>query len=80
MSEQKKTLKEISPETFEFFSEYWRFITNYWRVPAGADEDWWNCFQSDLNDLLEKYDDNSYFNDVIMSFFDRCINISEKAG
>ncbi len=79
MSEQKKTLKEISPETYEFFKEYWDFMSQYWRVPAGTDEDWWNCFQSDLNKMLEKFDDNGFFNDTLMTFFDRCIHISEHA-
>lgn len=77
MSDNKKSLKELSPDTFVFFKDYWEFISQYWKVPAGTDEDWWNCFQSDLNKILEKYDESTYFNDVVMAFYDRCLHVSE---
>lgn len=70
-----KSMKELSPETFDFFKEYWLYAAKYWIVENT--EEFWNSFNSDTLLMTKEWGDNQFFDDIIQSFMHRTILISK---
>jgi len=69
MNKNGSLIKTKYPEDYVFFRDFYLFTKKYWNV--STDETWWNCFLSDLEGIVNEYDQSDLFVNLLMLMFYR---------